>query len=145
MVSGGAGRNALTRAAEIVAHSPEARASLALLGDKRLLFHPAGDGFVMFGIVRRSWVVLGDPIGPFARWRDLMGQLMTEAARQGGAPVFFGVGQAAAKICSKLGFAARRIGEQAIVPLEEFSIERLDPELREAHRQIAASAANSQW
>ena len=137
-LSGVAGRNTLTRAAEIVAQSPEARASLALLGDKRLLFHPAGDGFVMFGIVRRSWVVLGDPIGPFARWRDLVGQLVTEAARHGGSPVFFGVGQAAAKICGKLGFAVRRIGEQAIVRLEEFSIERLDPELRESRRQIAS-------
>ena len=87
-LSGVAGRNALTRAAEIVAQSPEARANLALLGDKRLLFHPAGDGFVMFGIVRRSWVVLGDPIGPFARWRDLVGQLVTEAASHGGCARF---------------------------------------------------------
>jgi phosphatidylglycerol lysyltransferase len=69
--SGVTGQDALTRAAEIVAQSPEARANLALLGDKRILFHPAGDSFLMFGIVRRSWVVLGEPIGPFARWRDL--------------------------------------------------------------------------
>ena len=136
--SGVAGGNALTRAAEIVAQSPEARANLALLGDKRILFHPAGDGFVMFGIVRRSWVVLGDPIGPFARWRDLLCQLVTEATSQGGWPVFFGVGEAAAKICSKLGFAVRRIGDQAIVPLDQFAIEKLSPELRESHRQIAS-------
>ena len=88
MQSGIADQNALTRAAEVVAQSPEARANLALLGDKRILFHPAGDSFVMFGIVRRSWVVLGDPIGPFARWRDLLCQLATEAASHGGWPVF---------------------------------------------------------
>jgi phosphatidylglycerol lysyltransferase len=41
--SGVAGRDALERAAEVVAQSPEARANLALLGDKRILFHPAGD------------------------------------------------------------------------------------------------------
>ena len=82
--SGVAGGDALTRAAEIVAQSPQARANLALLRDKRILFHPAGDGFVMFGIVRRSWVVLGDPIGPFARWRDLLCQLITDATSQGG-------------------------------------------------------------
>jgi phosphatidylglycerol lysyltransferase len=136
--SGIAGRNALTRAAEIVAQSPEARANLALLGDKRILFHPAGDGFVMFGIVRRSWVVLGDPIGPFARWRDLLCQLINDATSQGGWPVFFGVGEAAAKICSKVGFAVRRIGDQAILPLDQFASEKLNPELREAHRQIAS-------
>jgi len=92
----------------------------------------------MFGIVRRSWVVLGDPIGPFARWRDLLCQLATEAASHGGWPVFFGVGEAAAKICSKLGFAVRRIGDQAIVPLDQFAIEKLSSELQESHRQIAS-------
>jgi phosphatidylglycerol lysyltransferase len=136
--SGVAGQNALTRAAEVVAQSPEARANLALLGDKRILFHPAGDAFVMFGIIRRSWVVLGDPIGPFARWRDLLCQLATDAASHGGWPVFFGIGEAAAKICSKLGFAVRRIGDQAIVPVDQFAIEKLRPELQEAHTQIAS-------
>jgi len=136
--SGVVGRNALTRAAEIVAQSPEARANLALLGDKRLLFHPAGDAFVMFGIIRRSWVVLGDPIGPFARWRDLLYQLATEATSHGGWPVFFGVGEAAARICSKLGFAVGKIGDQAIVPADQFAIEKLSLELQETHKQIAS-------
>jgi phosphatidylglycerol lysyltransferase len=92
----------------------------------------------MFGIVRRSWVVLGDPIGPFARWRDLLCQVATDAASHGGWPVFFGIGEAAAKICSKLGFAVRRIGDQAIVPVDQFAIEKLRPELQEAHTQIAS-------
>jgi len=136
MPSSVADQNALSRAAEIVAQSPEARANLALLGDKRFLFHPAGDGFVMFGIVRRSWVVLGDPIGPFARWRNLLRQLATEATSHGGWPVFFGIGEAAAQICRKLGFAVRRLGDQAIVPLEQFAIEQLSPELQDTYRQI---------
>jgi phosphatidylglycerol lysyltransferase len=136
--SGIASQNALTRAAEVVAQSPEARANLGLLGDKRILFHPAGDSFVMFGVIRRSWVVLGDPIGPFARWRDLLCELATEAASHGGWPVFFGIGDAAAKICSKLSFAVRRIGDQAIVPLDQFAIEKLCPELQESHRRIAS-------
>jgi phosphatidylglycerol lysyltransferase len=138
-----ADRNALTRVAEVVAQSPEARANLALLGDKRVFFHPAGDGFVMFGIVRRSWVVLGDPIGPFERWRDLVSQLASEATSHGGWPVFFAISEAAANICSKLGFAVRRIGDQAIVPLDQFAIEKLSPDLQETHRQIARLGANS--
>jgi len=136
--SGLTGQDALTRAAEIVAQSPEARANLALRGDKRFLFHPAGDSFVMFGIVRRSWVVLGDPIGPFARWRDLLCQLAAEATNHGGWPIFFGIGEAAAQICNKLGFAVRRIGDQAIVPLDQFAIENLSPELQGIHRQITS-------
>lgn len=136
--SGLTGQDSLTRAAEIVAQSPEARANLALLGDKRFLFHPAGDSFLMFGIVRRSWVMLGDPIGPFPRWRDLLCQLTTEATNHGGWPIFFGIGEAAAQICNKLGFAVRRIGDQAIVPLDQFAIENLSPELQGIHGQIAS-------
>jgi phosphatidylglycerol lysyltransferase len=136
-LSGVTGQDTVTRAAEIVAQSPEARANLALLGDKRILFHPAGDSFLIFGIVRRSWVMLGDPIGPFSRWRDLLCQLAAEAANHGGWPIFFGIGEAAAQICNKLGFAVRRIGDQTIVPLDQFAIENLSPELQEIHRQIA--------
>jgi phosphatidylglycerol lysyltransferase len=136
--SGLTGEDALTRAGEIVAQSPEARANLALLGNKRILFHPARDSFVMFGIIGRSWVVLGDPIGPFARWRDLLCQLATEATKHGGWPIFFGIGEATAKICSKLGFAVRRIGDQAIIPLDQFAIQKLSPELQEIHRQITS-------
>src|SRR5690242_8128241 len=51
---------------------------------------------------------------------------------------FFRIGETAAKICSKLGFAVRRIGDQAIVSVDQFAIEKLRPELREAHTQIAS-------
>jgi phosphatidylglycerol lysyltransferase len=126
----------LPRAAEIVAASPEARASLALLGDKALLFHPGEDSFIVYRISRRSWVAFGDPIGPPERWQDLMGRLDALATSHGGWPVFFGVDEAGAQICRKLGFAVRKIGEAAIVPLEAASLETIDPALREAWREV---------
>jgi phosphatidylglycerol lysyltransferase len=71
-------------------------------------------------------------------WRDLLCQLATEATNHGGWPIFFGIGEAAAQICNKLGFAVRRIGDQAIVPLDQFAIENLSPELQEIHNQVAS-------
>jgi phosphatidylglycerol lysyltransferase len=121
---------ALAQAAEIVARSPDSRASLALLGDKALLFHPAGDAFLIYGVRRRSWIALGDPVGPRERWRDLFAALCAEASRHGGWPMFYGVSAAGARICSHLGLAVRKIGEEAVVPLDGFGEERFDPELR---------------
>src|SRR5262249_58317004 len=54
----------LDRVATIVARSAHASAYLALLGDKSFLFDAERTGFLMYAIEGRSWVALGDPIGP---------------------------------------------------------------------------------
>jgi phosphatidylglycerol lysyltransferase len=128
---------ALAQAAEIAALSPEARVNAALLGDKSLVFHPAGDAFLSYEVSRRSWVALGEPVGPLTRWSDLFRRLTAEATRHGGWPVFFGLGEAGAQMCRKLGFAVRKIGEEAIVPLENFSAESVDAAVRAAHSALA--------
>jgi len=133
------GPRALARAAEIVAQSPEARANLALLGDKALLFHPREDAFLMYGVRRRSWIALGDPVGPRERWRDLVCRLAEEAKRHGGWAVFYGISATTAELCTRLGFAVRKIGEEAIVPLDRGAPATLDPELRATHAAIAAA------
>ena len=60
-------------------------AHLALLGDKRLLFHESGAGFLMYGVQRRSWVAMGDPVGPPDVRRELAWQFRELADRHGGA------------------------------------------------------------
>jgi phosphatidylglycerol lysyltransferase len=123
-------------AADIVDASPEARANLALVGDKALLLHPASDSFLMYRVSRRSWVAFGDPIGPPERWRDLFVRLDSLATAHQGWPVFFGISEAGAQICRKLGFATRKIGEAAVVPLEAFSLEMLDAGLNETKHRM---------
>jgi phosphatidylglycerol lysyltransferase len=129
----------LARAAEIVEQSPDARANLALLGDKALLFHAKEDAFLMYGVRRRSWIVLGDPVGPRERWRDLVRALAEEAVRHGGWPVFYGISPDAARICSEFGFAVRKIGEEAVVRLDAFDPAALDAALARRHADIAAA------
>jgi phosphatidylglycerol lysyltransferase len=122
--------------AEIVAASPDARANLALLGDKEIVLHPAADAFLMYRVSRRSWVAFGDPIGPPERWPDLFGRLDALARRDRGWPVFFGVTDAGARVCRNLGFAVRKYGEAAIVPLDRFALEAIDRDLARSHRQM---------
>ncbi len=45
------------------AEDPDPAANLALLGDKRFLFSPSGESFLMFGVRGRTWVALGPPVG----------------------------------------------------------------------------------
>jgi phosphatidylglycerol lysyltransferase len=53
----------LERASALVDEAPSAGAHLALVGDKRLLFHESGAGFLMYGVKGRSFVAMGDAVG----------------------------------------------------------------------------------
>ncbi len=66
----GGGELAVVRT--IVERSPRTQANLALLGDKRFLFSEDGDAFIMYGVSGRSWVALGDPVGPAPAMSDLV-------------------------------------------------------------------------
>src|SRR5919108_2518717 len=52
------------KARAIAERSPLTYAHLALLGDKAFLFSDNGTAFIMYGVEGRSWVALGDPVGP---------------------------------------------------------------------------------
>src|SRR6185503_19157992 len=61
----------LERARAIAEAAPRTYAYLALLGDKELLFSASGKAFLMFGMARRSFVAMGDPVGPDPERVDL--------------------------------------------------------------------------
>lgn len=113
----------LDKAAALAARSPRTSSYLALLGDKRLLFHPQGDAFLMFGVERRSWVALGDPVGSEERQADLAWSLRELADRHGGWTVFYQVTPQRLHIYVDLGLSMVKLGEEARVPLADFSLE----------------------
>ena len=72
------------KARTILGATDQTYAMLALTGDKRFLLSPEGDAFIMYQIQGRSWIVMGDPVGPHARWADMLWQLRERAdAAQG--------------------------------------------------------------
>ena len=113
----------LDRAMPVVAASCHASAHLALLGDKRLLFHESGAGFVMYGVQRRSFVAMGDPVGPRDLRRELAWQFRELADQHGALAVFYEVGTEDLPVYLELGLHLRKLGEEARVPLEGFSLE----------------------
>lgn len=98
-------------------------ANLALLGDKRFLFHPAGDAFLMYRVQGKSWIVMGDPVGSRQRAADLMWSFMDEADRHGGWPVFYQVSTDNIPLYLDGGFSLVKLGEEAHVDISKFSIE----------------------
>jgi phosphatidylglycerol lysyltransferase len=112
----------LERAAAIARESPFASAHLALLGDKQILFHESERGFLMYGVRRRSWVSMGDPVGPPELRSDLAWRFAELADRHGGLAVFYEAGAADLPVYLDLGLSLRKLGEEARVPLEGFSL-----------------------
>ena len=84
-------RDDLASVADIVATSADAVSALALLGDKRLLFAPSNDAFVMYQVRGNSWISMGDPVGPDSAHEALAWRFRELADRHGGRVVFYQV------------------------------------------------------
>jgi phosphatidylglycerol lysyltransferase len=138
-----AGSDELARARALIAVSDSTLANAALTGDKRLLFSEAGDAFVMYQIAGHSWVALGDPVGAPDGAEELVWRLREMSDHHGGEPVFYQVTAERLGLYVDLGLAALKVGEEARVPLGEFSLEgsgRAD--LRQSHRRARRDGAS---
>jgi len=137
-----AGPDELARAREIIACCDLTVANAALTGDKRLLFSDSGDAFVMYQIAGRSWIALGDPVGPEAGAEELVWRFREMSDRHGGQTVFYQASGDRLPLYVDLGLAALKIGEEARVPLGDFSLEgSARADLRQAHRRAERDGA----
>ncbi|WP_321415059.1 bifunctional lysylphosphatidylglycerol flippase/synthetase MprF [uncultured Desulfobacter sp.] len=107
----------------IVRQSESATANLALLGDKLINMNQNKDAFIMYGIERKSWVSMGDPVGPVATWPDLIWRFRELADQAGGWPVFYQISHERLHIYLDMGFTMVKLGEEARVPLEAFNLD----------------------
>ena len=113
----------LDQAAKIVENARRASAYLALLGDKQLLFQEGGDAFLMYGVEARSWIAMGDPVGPPDARRELAWRFAELADQHGGRASFYEVGTTDLPVYVDLGLSLRKLGEEARVRLETFTLE----------------------
>jgi phosphatidylglycerol lysyltransferase len=132
----------LARARALIASCDVTVANAALTGDKRLLFSDSGDTFLMYQIAGHSWIALGDPVGARAGAEELVWRLREISDHHGGEPVFYQVGAERLSLYVDLGLAALKIGEEARVPLGDFSLEgAARAELRQAQRRAQRDGA----
>jgi phosphatidylglycerol lysyltransferase len=96
---------------------------LALMGDKALLFDDARSGFLMYGVAGRSWVALGDPVGPEPVRRDLVRRFLGRCDDFAGRPIFYQVDKEALHLYADFGFTFVKLGEEARVALGGWTLE----------------------
>jgi phosphatidylglycerol lysyltransferase len=107
----------------IVNGSPKTVSNLALLGDKFFLLNAEGNAFIMYGLEGRSWIAMGDPVGPQNEWVELIWTFRELSDRYGGRTVFYQVGHENLHYYLDLGLNVLKLGEEARVPLTTFSLE----------------------
>lgn len=138
-----AGPEELARARALIEQCDTTLANAALTGDKRLLFNEAGSAFVMYQIAGRSWIALGDPVGAREGAEELVWRLREMSDRHGCETVFYQVCAERLALYVDLGLAALKIGEEARVPLEKFSLDgAARADLRQAHRRAQRDGAS---
>jgi phosphatidylglycerol lysyltransferase len=111
------------RVRAIVDASPRCSARLALLGDKSFLLSETNRAFVMYGVSGRSWVSMGDPVGPREEQAEVVWRFCEACDRYSAWPVFYEAGPDQLPVYLDVGLVPLKIGEEARVPLETFTLE----------------------
>lgn len=109
-------------AGSIVERAPQTYANLVFLGDKQVLLNAEKTAFLMYRTEGRSWVSMGDPIGPAQGATELIWQFRELSDRYDGWTVFYEVGRTYLPVYIELGLTLLKIGEEARVRLEAFDL-----------------------
>ncbi|HTT01911.1 MAG TPA: bifunctional lysylphosphatidylglycerol flippase/synthetase MprF [Steroidobacteraceae bacterium] len=127
---------------QVIEGSSSTLGNVALTGDKHLLFSDSGRSFIMYQVQGRSWIALGDPVGPTAEAEELVWRFRELSDEHGGRIAFYQTSADCLALYVDLGLAAMKIGEEARVALPDFSLEgSLRAELRTARRRAERDRA----
>lgn len=107
----------------LVAASPSSQAHLALLGDKLFHFSASGGAFLMYGERGRSRIVMGDPVGKEEEWDELLWSFNLRAEDEGIRVCYYEISATSMSLYVDMGMRLFKLGEEAFVPLEKFSLE----------------------
>jgi phosphatidylglycerol lysyltransferase len=121
-ISSGSGIT-LEKIEPIVKLSPKTYAWLALTGDKKFLCSDAQTAFIMYAVQGRSWIAMGDPVGPQDQWQELLWNFTELCDQYNSWPVFYQVEKENLDLYLDLGLTFLKLGEEARVNLETFSLE----------------------
>src|SRR6185295_9728019 len=83
----------------------------------------SGRALLMYGVEGRSFIAMGDPIGPEDEKTELIWKFRELCDLHAGWPVFYQVSRATLHLYLDVGLTLLKIGEEARVPLDDFNLE----------------------
>jgi phosphatidylglycerol lysyltransferase len=113
----------LDEAARAIDRQTATSPNLVYLRDKALLFNGDRTGFVMYGVQGRTWVALGDPVGPDGAVSGLIRAFLERCDDFDGVPVFYEIGPAHLHCYADYGLTFVKLGEDAKVDLATFTMD----------------------
>lgn len=114
----------IEQASEIARGQSRADALLVLMRDKKVLFGASGRSFLMYGRHGGSWISLFDPIGPPEDLPELIWRFRELCDRERARPAFYQIKPDHLPLYVDVGLTLTRLGEEARVPLTQFSLDR---------------------
>ncbi|MGH2344664.1 MAG: bifunctional lysylphosphatidylglycerol flippase/synthetase MprF [Chloroflexota bacterium] len=105
--------------------------------DRSYLFAPKGDGFVSYRMRGDVALLGGDPVCAPNLLRPLIRYALDLFAANGITPCVIGASAEAMRAYRAEGMHATKLGEEAVIPLPDFSVDRLAKRVRRAARAIA--------
>jgi phosphatidylglycerol lysyltransferase len=113
----------LIDAARVIQSQPRTSPNLVFLRDKALLWNAARSAFLMYGIQGRTWVALGDPVGPEGSSESLVKAFLERCDDYQGVPVFYEASKHWLHVYADFGLTFAKLGEEARVFLPHFALE----------------------
>jgi phosphatidylglycerol lysyltransferase len=107
---------------KIMERSGRTQSNLLLLGDKRLLLSDEHDACIMYGVEDKSWISMGDPMGPKQEIEELIWKFRDLSEKNDGWPVFYQVHDRYLDLYRSLGHTLLKLGEEARIALPEFDL-----------------------
>jgi phosphatidylglycerol lysyltransferase len=82
-----------------------------------------GDAFIMYAVEGRSWIAMGDPVGPDSRWSELIWKFRELSDRYGGRTIFYEVAQEHLHLYLDIGLSLLKLGDEARIALADFTLQ----------------------
>ncbi|MGE0409454.1 MAG: phosphatidylglycerol lysyltransferase domain-containing protein, partial [Amphiplicatus sp.] len=113
---------ARAEAALDAAVDPRPESQLCFTGDVAFLFSPTDKSFLGYAVAGASLVALAAPVGQPEERRALLSAFCDLAARENLKPVIYAAPASLLPDLLDLGFKVEKIGENAVIDLENFSL-----------------------
>lgn len=113
----------LEAAGTVIAAQTATPPNLVYLRDKAILFDAEKRAFVMYGVQSRTWVALGDPVGPADHLGTLIQLFLERCDDFGGVPVFYEISREHLHRYADVGLTFVKLGEEAKVDLTNFDLD----------------------